>query len=53
MKNKFLPVSIKVKDRLEYYKALDIYATTKNLQPFIDLIAKIEEKRLDEINNMF
>ena len=52
MKNNFLPVSIKVEDRLEYYKALDVYATSKNIHPFITLIAKLEEKRLDEINSM-
>ena len=52
MKNNFLPISIKVEDRLEYYNLLDTYATTKNLQPFIDLIQKLEEKRLDEVNKI-
>lgn len=52
MKNNFLPISIKVEDRLEYYNLLDIYATTKDLNPFIDLIQKLEEKRLDEVNKI-
>ena len=52
MSNGYLPVSIKVEDRLEYYNALDLYATTGNLKPFIELIENLEEKRLDEINRM-
>lgn len=52
MSNNFLPVSIKVEERLEYYNALDKYATTKDLEPFVNLIAKLEEKRLNEINSL-
>ncbi len=52
MNNGYLPVSIKVEDRLEYYNVLDLYATTGNLKPFIELIENLEEKRLDEINKM-
>lgn len=48
----FLPISIKVEDRLEYYNALDLYATTGNLEPFKNLIESLEEKRLDEINKI-
>lgn len=33
-------------------KIKDIYATTGNLKPFIELIENLEEKRLDEINKM-
>ncbi|MBE5821556.1 MAG: Fic family protein [Clostridiales bacterium] len=49
MINNYLPISIKVEDRLEYYKVLDLYATTGELKPFIELIQNLEEQRLDEI----
>ncbi|MBO5349338.1 MAG: Fic family protein [Clostridia bacterium] len=52
MKKSFLPISIKAEDRLEYYNALDIYATTGDLKPFICLIENLEENRLDEINRI-
>lgn len=52
MKKGFLPISIKVEDRLEYYNVLDIYATTGNLEGFKKLIEDLEEKRLDEINKI-
>ena len=34
MNNEYLLVSIKVEQKLEYYKVLDLYATTGDLQPF-------------------
>lgn len=43
----FLPVSIAKEDRLEYYNALEAYATLGNLEAFTDLIAELEEKQLD------
>lgn len=43
----FLPVSIAKEDRLEYYNALEAYATLGNLEHFADLIAELEEKQLD------
>lgn len=49
MKNGFLPINIKVEERINYYNALDIYATKGNIQPFRELIEKLEENRLDEI----
>ena len=52
MKNGFLPISIQVKDRLEYYNALDIYATKRELTPFYNFIFNLEEKRLDEVNKI-
>lgn len=52
MKSDFLPISIKVENRLEYYNALDLYATTGDLKEFKGLIENLEEKRLDEINNI-
>lgn len=52
MKAGYLPVIIKVEDRLEYYNALDLYASTGNLEPFKELVKKLEENRLDEINRI-
>lgn len=52
MKSGFLPISIQVNDRLEYYNVLDLYATTGNIEPFVKLIEQLEEKRLDEINKI-
>lgn len=52
MNNGYLPISIKAKDRLEYYNVLDLYATTGELQPFMELIQKLENDRLDEINKI-
>ena len=49
MKNGFLPVNIKVEDRINYYNALDLYATKKEIKPFKELIEGLEAKRLDEI----
>lgn len=43
----FLPVSIAKEDRLEYYNALEAYATLGNLEAFTDLVAELEEKQLD------
>jgi Fic family protein len=43
----FLPISIAKKDRLEYYNALEEYAVNKNLELFIDMIARLEEEQLD------
>ena len=48
----FLPIIIRVEDRLEYYNHLDLYATTGNLKPFIQMIEELEEKRLEEINQI-
>ena len=44
----YLPVSIAKEQRLEYYLALEEFATNKNLQPFVELIARLKEERLDE-----
>lgn len=45
----FLPVSVPKTERLEYFLALEEYATKENLQPFVDYVAKLEERRLDEL----
>ena len=43
----YLPVSIAKENRLDYYNALEEYAVNKNLDPFADFIADLEEKQLD------
>ncbi len=48
----FLPISIPKARRLEYFNALEAYAVEKNLEPFIDFIAELEEARLDEYLSM-
>ena len=48
MANGFLPVSIAKENRLEYFEALEVYAVDGNLQPFTEMIASLEEQRLDE-----
>lgn len=50
MQKGLLPINIKVEDRLDYYNTLDTYAVQKDLIPFMNFIATIEEKRIDEIN---
>lgn len=52
MKNGFLPINIKVEDRLKYYNTLDVYATKGDLKPFLDFVFELEENRLDEINRI-
>lgn len=44
----FLPVSISKGNRLEYFEALEAYAVDGNLKPFAEMIAVLEEQRLDE-----
>ena len=48
LKNGFLPVSVAKEDRLAYYNALDKYAAEGDLQPFMELVATLEEKQLDK-----
>lgn len=48
LKNVFLPVSVAKEDRLDYYNALDKYAAEGDLQPFMELVATLEEKQLDK-----
>ncbi len=43
----YLPVSIAKENRLDYYNALEAYAVKKDLAPFADLIADLEETQLD------
>lgn len=44
----FLPVSIAKENRLEYFEALETYAMEGDLKPFANMIAELEEQRLDE-----
>lgn len=44
----FLPVSIAKENRLEYFDALEAYAVGEDLKPFADMVAELEERRLDE-----
>ncbi len=44
----FLPVSIAKENRLEYFDALEAYAVEGNLGAFAEMIAGLEENRLDE-----
>lgn len=44
----FLPVSIAKEDRLAYYEALEAYAVRGDLGPFAEMVAELEERRLDE-----
>jgi Fic family protein len=48
MFNGFLPISIDKEDRLAYYEALDKYAATGELGQFSDMIASLEDIRLNE-----
>lgn len=44
----FLPVSIEMEKRLDYYNALDEYAARGDLDKFMELVAKLEEQQLDK-----
>ena len=44
----FQPISIAKEERLAYYEALEAYAVRGELAPFTEMIAALEEARLDE-----
>ena len=48
LKSGYLPVSIAKENRLDYYNALEQYASDGNLTVFSDFIAELEEMQLDE-----
>ena len=48
LSNGFLPVSIAKENRLEYFDALEIYAVNGDLAPFAEMIAGLEQQRLEE-----
>ena len=41
-------MDIKKEDRLSYYENLEAYAVHGDLRPFAEMIAGLEEQRLDE-----
>ena len=47
MSKGFAPISIAKENRLAYFETLEEYAVNKNLQPFADMIAELEEQQLD------
>lgn len=44
----FLPVSVAKENRLEYFDALEAYAVGGDPAPFAEMVAALEETRLDE-----
>ena len=48
MSGGYLPISISKEVRLSYFEKLETYALTGNLEPFVDMIATLEEERLDK-----
>lgn len=50
--NGFLPISIAKENRLEYFSALEAYAMQRDLKPFADMIASLEERQLDRYLGM-
>lgn len=47
LSNAFLPISIPTEMRLQYYNALEIYATKDDLTPFTEMIAELEDQQLN------
>lgn len=52
MAHGFLPVSIAKEARLDYFNALEAYAVQRDLNPFADMIASLEEHQLDRYLGM-
>lgn len=48
----FLPVSIAKEARLDYFNALEAYAVERDVTPFADMIASLEEQQLDRYLGM-
>lgn len=48
MSKGFLPVYIAKENRLAYYNALDAYAAHGELEGFADMLALLEEKKLEQ-----
>lgn len=47
MTSGFPAISVAKEDKLEYFKALDVYAVEGNLQPFAERIAELVNRQLD------
>ena len=41
-----LPINIRTENRIRYYDALDKYAVERDLQPFAEFVAEVEEARI-------
>ncbi|MBD5383594.1 MAG: Fic family protein [Ruminococcaceae bacterium] len=41
-----LPINIRTENRIQYYDALDKYASERDLIPFAELVAEVEESRI-------
>lgn len=52
MAHGFLPISIAKEARLDYFNALEAYAVHRDLNPFADMIASLEEQQLDRYLGM-
>lgn len=52
MAHGFLPVSIAKESRLDYFNALEAYAIQRDLNPFADMIASLEEQQFDRYLGM-
>lgn len=52
MANGFAPICITKENRLDYFNALESYAVDKDLRQFADMIAELEEQRLDHYLGM-
>lgn len=48
----FLPISIAKEARLDYFHTLEAYAVHRDLKPFADMIATLEEQQLDRYLGM-
>lgn len=53
MRGGFLPININTQDRVRYYECLDEYAANRELAPFTDFVAELEEKRITQYLNIF
>ena len=47
IKHGYPPAVIKVEDRLEYYKALDLAHTTQDYEPFLKIISKVVQESFE------
>ena len=49
MSEGFPAISVAKEDRLEYFKALDVYAAEGSLQPFADLVAALVDRQMEQL----
>ncbi|TSB47960.1 Fic family protein [Alkalicoccobacillus porphyridii] len=48
MSSGYLPVLFKVEDRVRYYEVLDVAGSSGNYEPFIKMVAELEEESLNQ-----